>query len=207
MKYLSFFLFLFTSLLIAQPNLFNQSYDEVQDFGLSENEIKDLRSRGELVIFNEEKHETKIAKDLFKRRVGKSVKQKQALGVTTYTVVADAEIPHYRMNYIFIDGNKMNPSRVDNMLKTLRKLLDDDIEFEAVARQYSMDYNGRRGGDSGWFKQQKAVPQFFDATNRPKLLANEIFEVSLEEANWFYIVKKTYSSSNIREILVLIERK
>ncbi len=207
MKYLSFFIFLFTSLLIAQPNLFNQSYDEVQDFGLSENEIKDLRSRGELVIFNEEKHETKIAKDLFKKRVGKSVKQKQALGVTTYTVVADAEIPHYRMNYIFIDGNKMNPSRVDNMVKTLRKLLDDDIQFEAVARQYSMDYNGRRGGDSGWFKQQKAVPEFFDATNRPKLLANEIFEVSLEEANWFYIVKKTYSSTNIREILVLVERE
>lgn len=207
MKYLSFFFFLFTSLLIAQPNLFNQSYDEVQDFGLSENEIKDLRSRGELVIFNEEKHETKIAKDLFKKRVGKSVKQKQALGVTTYTVVADAEIPHYRMNYIFIDGNKMNPSRVDNMVKTLRKLLDDDIQFEAVARQYSMDYNGRRGGDSGWFKQQKAVPEFFDATNRPKLLANEIFEVSLEEANWFYIVKKTYSSTNIREILVLVERE
>lgn len=207
MKYLSFFLFLFTSLLIAQPSLFNQNYDEVLDFGLSENEIKELRSRGELVIFNEEKHETKIAKDLFKKRVGKSVKQKQALGVTTYTVVADAKIPHYRMNYIFIDGNKMNPSKVDNMVKTLRKLLDDDIQFEAVARQYSMDYNGRRGGDSGWFKQQKAIPEFFEATNRPKLLANEIFEVSLEEANWFYIVKKTYSSTNIREILVLVERE
>ncbi len=202
------FLFVVSSSLChAQPSLFNQSYDETTDFGLSEKQLSSLRAKGELVVFNEEKHETKIAKDIFKKRVGKSIKKKDGIGTTTYTIVADQKIPHYRMNYIFIDGNQMNEVKLQNMLKSLRKMIDDDIKFESVARQYSMDYNGKRGGDSGWFKEKKTIPQFFEATNRPKLLANEIFEVELPEMNWHYIVKKTYTPSNIREVLVLVEKE
>lgn len=202
-----FFVFFSTLTSFSQPSLFNQSYDETTDFGLSQKKLNEYRSRGELVIFNEEKHETKIAKEVFKKKVGKSIKNKDGVGTTTYTIIADKKIPHYRMNYIFIDGNTMSAIKVENMRKSLRKLLDDDVKFESVARQYSMDYNANRGGDSGWFKEKKTIPEFFKATNRPKLLANEIFEVNLPEMNWFYIVKKTYTPTNIREVLVLVERE
>ncbi len=202
-----FFVFFSTLTSFSQPSLFNQSYDETTDFGLSQKKLNEYRSRGELVIFNEEKHETKIAKEVFKKKVGKSIKNRDGVGTTTYTIIADKKIPHYRMNYIFIDGNTMSAIKVENMRKSLRKLLDDDVKFESVARQYSMDYNANRGGDSGWFKEKKTIPEFFKATNRPKLLANEIFEVNLPEMNWFYIVKKTYTPTNIREVLVLVERE
>lgn len=192
---------------LSQPSLFNQSFDETTDFGLSQKKLNEYLSRGELVIFNEEKHETKIAKEVFKKKEGKSIKNKDGIGTTTYTIITDKKIPHYRMNYIFIDGNTMSAIKVENMRKSLRKLLDDDVKFESVARQYSMDYNANRGGDSGWFKEKKTIPEFFKATNRPKLLANEIFEVNLPEMNWFYIVKKTFTPTNIREVLVLVERE
>lgn len=206
-KLTTFFL-IFISIFISysQPSLFNQLYDEITDFDLSEHEINNLKKKGELVIFNEEKHKTKIAKDVFKKRVGKSIKNKDGVGTTTYTIIAEKKILHYRMNYIFIDGNTMSTVKVDNMRKSLRKLLDDDVKFESVARQYSMDYNGKRGGDSGWFKEKKTLPEFFKATNQPKLLANEVFEVNLPEMNWFYIVKKTYTPITIKEVLVLVER-
>lgn len=202
----SFFTFTFF-ISLAQPSLFNQSYDETTDFDLSDKQLITFRKQGELVVFNEDRHETKVAKEIFKKRVGKSFKKNDGVGITIYTVIAVKKTPHYRLNYIFLDGNQMNEVKLQNMLKSLRKMLDDDIKFESVARQYSMDYNGKRGGDSGWFKEKKSIPQFFEATNRPKLLANEIFEVELAEMNWHYIIKKTYTPINIREVLVLVEKE
>lgn len=190
--------------LFAQNRLFNQSYNEFSGFGLSEQELKEQESEGELVVFNEAKHETRLALTLFDKKVGKKHKEKGSTGTKIYEVLAEREVKHYRINYIFLDGDRMSKKAVDRLRKKIQGMLDKGIQFESLARQYSMDRNSYNGGDSGWFKEEQTVPVFFEEINNPKLLANEVYQIDLAKANWYYLVQKTFTPSEIREILVKI---
>lgn len=202
------FSFLFFSLVLtAQPLLFNQQHNDALDFGLSEMEIEEYNKRGYLEVFNEEKHNTKLAKKLFSKKVGKSHKQKGRTENTIYTVVAESKNKHYRVDYIFLDGNKYDYKQIQKIRKKVRELLDDGVKFESVARQYSMDHNSTRGGDSGWFKKEKTMDDFYNAISNPKYLANEIFEIDLPEKNWYYLVRKNYTPTALNEILILVEKE
>lgn len=206
MKKILLFTLVFTSLnFYAQNRLFNQSFNELSNFGLTEAEISELEEEGELVVFNEAKHNTSLAKELFDKKIGKKHKTETSTGKKTYEVVAEREVRHYRINYIFLDGNKMSQKAVFRLRDKINEMLDKGIQFESLARQYSMDNNSYNGGDSGWFKEERTVPIFFKAINNPKLLANEVYEIDLKEANWYYLVQKTFTPSDIREILVLIK--
>ncbi len=192
---------------VAQPLLFNQQHNDALDFGLSEDEIEDYNSRGYLEVFNEEKHNTKLAKQLFKKKVGKSHTQKGRTENTVYTVVAESKNKHYRVDYIFLDGNQYDYEQIQKIRKKVKKLLDDGVKFESVARQYSMDQNSARGGDSGWFKKETTMEDFYQAISNSKYLANEVFEIDLPEKNWYYIVKKNYTPTALNEILILVEKQ
>lgn len=189
---------------IAQSKLFNQSYDEFSSFDLDEEALQQHKQEGELMVFNEAKHQTKLAKTLFNKKTGNSHKEKIQNGKRVYEVIAEKEIMHYRINYIFLDGERMSKKAVERLRQKILGLLDTGIQFESLARQYSMDRNSYNGGDSGWFKEECTVPIFFEEINNPKLLANEVYSLELEEANWYYLVKKTYTPTSIREILIKI---
>ena len=202
--------FLFTIILIstvssfAQSRLFNQSYNELEGFGFSSEEIAEYENEGELEVFNEAKHSTKLASILFDKKIGKKHKEKTRTGKKNYEVIAEREVMHYRINYIFLDGNKMSEKAIQRMRAKINEMLDKGIQFESLARQYSMDANAYNGGDSGWFKKERTVPIFFSKITDPKLLANEVYSIDLPEANWHYLVKKTFTPTTLREILVLI---
>ncbi|MGM0634879.1 MAG: peptidylprolyl isomerase [Bacteroidota bacterium] len=205
--FLTLTFFLFSLSAFSQQELFNQSYDEIKDFDIPEDELKEYKKRGKLTIFNEEKHNTKLAEELFDTKVGKSIKIESRTGDKIYTVVAAKKIKHYRVNYIFLDGNKTSYKKIEKMRKKLMDLLDGDVKFESVARQYSMDRNSYRGGDSGWFKENKTEEDFFNAITNPRFLANEIFPVDIPEHDWYYIIEKSYSPTEINEIVILEEFK
>lgn len=202
---------LFISLLIlfqlnafAQSRLFNQTFDEVAAFGLSEQELDEHEAEGELIVFNEVKHQTRLAKTLFDKKVGKNHKEKTRTGKRVYEVIAEREAKHYRINYIFLDGERMSKKAVERLRQKILELLDSGIQFQSLARQYSMDRNSYNGGDSGWFKEERTVPVFFEEINNPKLLANQVYSIDLAEADWYYLVQKTFTPTYIREILVKI---
>lgn len=205
MKNLFFtFFILFQLQLTAQNRLFNQSYNEFLDFGFTEQELSQLEEEGELIVFNEAKHETRLAKTLFDKKIGKKHKEKTRTGKKLYEVVAEREVKHYRINYIFLDGERMSKKAIERLRKKILEMLDKGIQFESLARQYSMDRNSYNGGDSGWFKEERTVPIFFKEISNPKLLANEVYSIDLTEANWYYLVQKTFTPTHIREILVKI---
>lgn len=200
-------LLFFNLVAVSQPLLFNQQHNEALDFGLSEKEIEAYKSKGYLEVFNEKKHNTKLAKKLFNKKVGKSHTQKGRTENTIYTVVAEAKNKHYRVDYIFLDGNKYDYEQIQKIRKKVKQLLDDGVKFESVARQYSMDRNSTRGGDSGWFKKEKTTADFYNAITNPKYLANETFEIDLPEKNWYYLVRKNYTPTSLNEILILVEKE
>jgi hypothetical protein len=194
---------LITTKAVAQQSLFNHSFNAYKSFGLSEAEINTLKQEGDLSIFNESRHSTKLAKQLFNKKVGKTIKKKSRVGKIEYEVVAEANVLHYRMNYIFFDGETYDYETIENSRERMLGLLEDDYKFESLARQYSMDFNRRRGGDSGWFKIESVAPAFRTAITNTRRYAGEVFKVNLPELNWYYLVKKTYSPQSFREILVI----
>lgn len=197
-------LILFQLTAVAQSRLFSQVYDEFSDFGMNEAELEIHESEGELIVFNEAKHNTRLAKTLFKNKTGKKHKEKTRTGDRVYEVLAERHVKHYRINYIFLDGERMSIDAIMRLREKMQGMLDEGIKFTSIARQYSMDRNSHNGGDSGWFKQERTVPEFFEAINDSKLLANMVYTVDLPEANWYYLVQKTYSPKEIREVLVKI---
>lgn len=206
--FLSFLTFIQLSVQ-AQYRLFHQDYDKTAQFNIDADDIKEYREEGDLIIFNEEKHRTKLALSLLDKKVGKDIQQETPTSLRTYEVVADTEIEHHRLRYIFVDGNKLSQEKVRNRIDYIKQLLDENGSFESVAHQYSMDRNARRGGDSGWFKKAETHPVFYEAITNGDKYANEVFEVSIPENNWHYLVKKTFSPKPIREILILkkVERR
>lgn len=202
--YLSLFLISTCVLMHAQRNLFNQRYNEIsQDFNIDSNKLTEYQNKGKLIIFNEEKHKTKLAKKLLKFRKGKSKKTKRAYYDVEYEVVGKEKIPHYRVRYIFVDRTKFDTQETfDAYLKKIRSLLNNTV-FKSVAMQYSMDYQQNVGGDSGWFKQGKTQAEFFKNATASNKLADEIFEFEIPENNGYYFVKKTHSKKDIKEVLVV----
>lgn len=202
--YLSLFL-IFTCVSInAQRSLFNQRYvDMAQDFNIDNSQFKEFQKEGKIIVFNEEKHNTKLAKKLLKSRKGKSKNVDRAYYSLEYKIIGKEKVPHYRVRYIFVDRTKFKTDKAFNTyLQKIRNLLDD-IAFKSVAMQYSMDYQKNTGGDSGWFKRGKTQPEFFKEATASNKLSDEIFEFEIPENNAYYFVKKTHSKKDIKEVLVL----
>lgn len=197
------FILLLSLNLTAQRALFNQDFDEISEFDIPESELKQYKSEGKLTIFNIEKHNTSLAKKLFDLKVGKTYEIEKDTYTKILKVVASKEIEHFRINYIFLDGNKFTYKKIDQLRDKLKNMAGGRYDFKGLAKQYSMDMNRNRGGDSGWFKEGKVLEDFRNAALSKMRNANEIFKIDLPDQNWFYLVKKTYSPRKIREIVVL----
>jgi parvulin-like peptidyl-prolyl isomerase len=198
MKVLVLFLILVIFQLNAQNTLFLHNHTVFSDFGLLEEEIADYKSEGSLSIFNKEKHNSNLASKLFNLKVGQSIK----LSRKKLTILKKANVEHYRLNYIFFDGSKLEYENIEKQRDKILEMIDTS-SFPALAKTYSMDMSKNVGGDSGWFKKRSVPQGFQDAALSSKRVANENFKVDLISENWYYIISKSYSSQFIEEILVL----
>jgi len=188
----------------GQRTLFSQKYLTLaEDFNLSQQELEAFKSEGKLEVFNELKQNTPLTRKVVNSKVGKTIKFDRGYYKSKFKVVAKRTIPHYRVRYIFINRNKFEEQeQFEAYLEKIRRLIPE-TEFKSIAMQYSMDYKKGVGGDSGWFKEGKTNPEFFQEVTKASLLANEVFEFEIPEQNWHYIVKKTHSKMDIQEALVL----
>ena len=198
MKVLILFLSVATLQLNAQNTLFLHNHTVFSDFGLLEEEIADYKSEGSLSIFNKKKHNSKIAHELFNLRVGRSIK----LNRKKLTVLKKVNVEHYRLNYIFFDGSKLEYENIEKQRDKILEMIET-YGFPTLAKMYSMDMSKNVGGDSGWFKKRSVPQGFQDAALSNRRVANEVFKVDLISENWHYLISKTYSSLFIEEILVL----
>lgn len=201
MKSIFALILLLCSQLYSQDNLFSQNQDIYADFDFTKEEILEFKSQGKLIIFNEEKHKTNLASRLFNLDKEGSLtlnsSQKKKL-----KVLKKVDVEHYRINYMFFDGNKASYEVLDKLRNQIIELSKSQ-KFEDLAERYSMDKNRFKGGDSGWFKNRSVPTDFKNAVISSMRVKNETFKVDLDEKAWYYLIFKSYSPKLIKEILVL----
>lgn len=156
-----------------------------------------------ILVFNTEKHHSKLAKELLEMPVGFTKTEKTQFKKTTYKVVNKEKEPHYRISYIFFDGNKMPVGQIYELRKIIMAKYNKGVAFDALAKKYSMAQNSRKGGDSGWVKDGQLPIEIEEEANDLKHEVGAIFDVGITEDNGFYIIKKTHRLKTIKEVYVL----
>ncbi len=191
------------STLSAQTD-FEAQLDSIQDEAQATSFIESNKSnKGQLIIFNKEKHNTTLAKDLFKLGNGGKKVFKTDIEQTYYKVIQKNDVPHYRVSYIFLDGNKKSIEDIQKTRKDIIKKYNEGFRFKDLAKHYSMDDNANRGGDLGWFRSGDLHPEFENAIINNTYTTDDIFEVDILEKQWFYVILKTHDTKMIEEIKVL----
>ncbi|MBZ9650397.1 peptidylprolyl isomerase [Psychroflexus montanilacus] len=185
----------------SQNNLFRHNQDVYADFGYSKEELSEFRSQGTLSVFNKERHNSNLANELFELKQGGTLKLNNANN-KKIKVLKKVNVEHFRINYIFFDGQEMSYEDLDHLRDQIIQMSKNQ-DFEHLAQRYSMDMNKNKGGDSGWFKKRSVPEDFKNAALSSIRAANETFKVDLEDKDWYYLVSKSYSPKNIEEILVL----
>tara|TARA_R110000850_G_scaffold72619_6_gene159735 strand:- start:1010 stop:1630 length:621 start_codon:yes stop_codon:yes gene_type:complete len=158
------------------------------------------------ITFNEENHQTELARNLFSS--GHATTENQ-MEITRYKVVDRFTTTHYRANYIFLDGNKIDAETAESLIKTISKKYKEGVPFSKLAKEYSMDRNANRNGDTGWFAPGKLNPDLEKVIMNVPLSDRDLFSFELKERSWYYLVLNSYEPKDIKEIKVLkiVEKK
>ncbi|RAJ16201.1 peptidylprolyl isomerase [Olleya aquimaris] len=194
---------LLTATTLAQTSI-KKELDTITTVEQAEKLLETKKSRkNKVLIFNEEKHKTKLATALLNTNVGSIKTVKTEFNTTHYKVITKSDERHYRISYIYFDGNTLEASKIVDYKNDILKSYEDGIRFDDLAKRYSMDRNAKRGGDSGWLKEgsmpTEVEEQAFNLDNK----LNTIYTVRIPETNSFYIILKTERIKTIKEIKVL----
>lgn len=174
------------------------TFDKAQEF-LKNKTFK----QNKLIVFNEEKHKTTLAKELFTLSLGATKTYDNDLEKTIYKVLEKSSTPNYRVSYIVLKAGESSISEINVLRDNIIKKYHDGASFNFLARQYSMDMNAKRGGDTGWFSSN-----FYDADLEAIVLNDQhqledIFTADASEKQKYYVILKTYEPKDISEIKVL----
>ena len=135
--------------------------------------------------------------------VGLTKTERTQFKKTFYKVIQKEKEPHYRISYIFFDGNKMPVSEIYRLRKTIMAEYGKGVDFGDLAKKYSMAENALKGGDTGWVKDGQLPIEIEEEANDLKHELDAIFDVGITDDNGFYIIKKTHRLQLIKEVYVL----
>lgn len=203
-KLLPFSILLFFSIsLTAQNNIENdllsvENTDQVKLF-LESSSNKD----GKIIVFNEEKHKTILAGELFQLSKGAIKTVVNDYEKIYYKLIEKSESPYYRVSYIFLDGTKLSIKDINLLRVNIIKKHNDGVPFDFLARQFSMDESAKKGGDSGWFKEGDNLFAFEESVARGNHQLEGVFIVDSPQTNSYYVVLQSHEPKNISEIKVL----
>jgi parvulin-like peptidyl-prolyl isomerase len=189
---------------MAAQNKFEKALDSVTSIEKAQRYINSAeRRKNKIITFNEEKHKSKLAKELLKLAKGSTKVIKREGENIHYKILEKRKITYYRVSYMFLDGKELSISSIEKLRPQIIEKLKRGVPFKDLAMQYSMDNNKKRGGDSGWFTYGDMLPEFEQQVMNDNHKVNDIFTVNVESNQWYYIVKKTYDKKDIAEIKVL----
>jgi len=192
-----------TSLTLAQQD-FEKSLDSIQT--LDDVTIffkKNKTVKGKVIVFNEEKHKTRMAANILSMSVGSKKYFKDAPQKTYYKVIEKNEIPYYRVSYVVLDGNVLSNSEISGIQKTVIQKYNEGYTFIDLAKQYSMDSSKNQGGDTGWFTIGERPEYFEFVAQNDEMEVGFIFNFEDVENKLTYIVVKTHMEKLIKESKVL----
>ncbi|WP_452221996.1 peptidylprolyl isomerase [Lacinutrix salivirga] len=200
----TFLLFLFATIFLNAQNSVKKEIALIEDAAQAEAYLETNSSKdNKLLIFNEEKHKTKLAKELLTAPVGSTIVKKGERAKTYYKITESSKLPHYRISYIYFDGTRLDAQTISNYKNQIFNKYKKGKSFNDLARRYSMAKNAKSGGDSGWL-QEGSLPveienEAFDLTHN----VDDIYTVRIPENDASYIIVKTHRIQEIKEIKVL----
>ena len=202
-KLLSLFFICFSIILTAQT-----SVEEELKVLESPEQVKSYletkaSKKNKIIVFNEEKHKTILAKELFKQNIGGTKINENEFEKTYYKVINKTEKTYHRVAYIYLDGAEYNLEELNDLRVKIIAQYHNGAPFDFLAKQYSMDGNAKKGGDLGWFLEGEMHPDFEVAIFNTDYNVNDIFTVDIPSENWYYVVLKTHDPKEISEIEVL----
>jgi parvulin-like peptidyl-prolyl isomerase len=193
---------LFVTFCFSQKNY--SKLDSVNDAESASQFLKSNKTRGsKMLTFNEEKHKTRLAKEILDLGKGGRKVINNEVEDVHYKVIEKNEIIYYRVNYIFLDGTKISIAEIDKLRPKLVAQLQNGVPFKDLASRYSMDSNSQKGGDSGWFTYGEMLPEFEAKVMNDDHQIDDIFTVNVESNKWYYVVQKTFDKKQITEVKVL----
>lgn len=101
-------------------------------------------------------------------------------------------VTEYRVRYIYLDGSKKKKDVINALRSEILKQYEAGVPFEELAETYSEDNSSQDGGDLGWFKKGKMVPDFEKAIIAHK--KDDIFlaEYVKRRKKWYFVILKTH---------------
>lgn len=196
-------LFLTASPIFSQRKL-KKELDSITTTERAEEFLRTHKKRGNKIItFNEEKHKTRLAKEILKMNKGGAKLIKNEIENIHYKVIEKNKIVYYRVSYIRLDGSKMSIADIDKLRPRLISQIKQGVPFKDLALRYSMDSNKKQGGDSGWITYGDMLPEFEAKVMNDNYAVDDVFEVDVESNKWYYVVQKTHDQKNITEVKVL----
>ncbi|TYA58901.1 peptidylprolyl isomerase [Formosa maritima] len=203
MKRFLFLFILITSTIHAQEDN-STELDLITDTFSAEAYLKNNKTKGnKLITFNEEKHKSVLATDLFKLSVGGKTTTENGYERTTYKVIEKNTITHYRMSYILLDSEQRDIAKTKAYRDRIITTYNNGSPFDFLAKKYSVANNATRGGDTGWFVKDESA-KFFDIDiTENQHSENEIYTLDNDEKGLYYIILNTYQPKEIKEIKVL----
>jgi parvulin-like peptidyl-prolyl isomerase len=203
-KKLCFSLFLCYSFALQAQDTSNKTLELIDDIEQAQDYLISTSStKSKIVVFNESKHKSQLAKSLFELSKGGTISNNTEYEKTQYKVIEKTWIPCYRISYIYLDGNQLSLNNINAARETIIKKYNDGASFDFLAKQYSMDGNANKGGDSGWFTEGDRTYDFEENIIDDDHNLDEIFTIDISLSKKYYVILKTYDSKNISEIKVL----
>lgn len=197
------FLILTASPIFSQRKL-KKELDSITTTERAEEFIRSKKNRANKIItFNEEKHKTRLAKEILKMGKGGSKVIKNEIENIHYKVIEKNKIVYHRVSYIRLDGAKMSITDIDKLRPQLISKIKQGVPFKDLALKYSMDSNKKQGGDSGWITNGDMLPEFEEKVMNDSYGVDDVFKVNVESNKWYYVVQKTHDKKSITEVKVL----
>ena len=200
---LSFLLVLCVSFAFAQKD-FEKSLDSIQTLDDVTIFLKKNKTiKGKVIVFNREKHNTRMADRIFSMRVGAKRSFEDAPQKTYYKVSEKYNIPYYRVSVVYLDGKRLSMGEINNLRSKVINMYNDGYMFQDLAKQYSMDTSAKQGGDLGWFTDGDLHPEFERQVIEGNYRADDIFTIDIPETKSYYVALMTYDKRMIEEAKVL----
>jgi len=200
MKKLLLLAFLFSISLSAQDTV-TKDFDSIINMEDADNYLKANDSKlNKIILFNEEKHKTALAMDLFNSGSTTVISDTEKV---KYKVIEKSTVTNHRVSYIFFDGLRMPISEINTLRQEILTKYKEGTPFSQLASRYSMDGNANRGGDLGWFEVDLTHPAFESEITSSLYSVGDVFTIDIVQNQWYYVVLKTHEPKEINEIKVL----
>ncbi|SDB34765.1 PPIC-type PPIASE domain-containing protein [Flavobacteriaceae bacterium MAR_2010_188] len=192
-----------TAISYSQTN-FELDLDSIQSEQDAEKMIDRYKSnKGKIVIFNTEKHLTRLANELYDLSVGGKKVYETDINKTFYKVLDKQSIQHYRMSYILLDNSELSFEKSEALKFKIMSKFRRGQRFEDLASRYSIDNSAYTGGDSGWVTKGSFFDEVENEIFNSYGVKDEFVAIDIPSKKLTFLILKTHSPKQIEELKVL----